>query len=479
MLFNSFAFLFVFLPLALLFYYLPARCGRRDLSLIALSLLSLGFYGYWEYQWPGSTEPRRMYGFVALLVGSTTANYLLGVMLQRARRPWLLGLGIAANLGVLFYFKYRELGVETIAALTGLNLPVAGMVLPLAISFYTFTQIAFLVDAHRGLAAEMSYWRYCLFVFFFPHLIAGPIVHHSEIMPQFARPEATRWNVGNFCVGLTWLSIGLFKKVAIADACAPYANEVFGLPAGGLTILEAWTGALAYTMQLYFDFSGYSDMAIGLSWMFNVRLPDNFDAPYRARNIIEFWRRWHMTLSRFLREYLYIPLGGNRLGPARRYRNLIITMALGGLWHGAGWNFLAWGVYHGMLLAVCHQWARYARPLPEAAGRALTFVAVVLGWVLFRARDLHHAGEIFRAMFSPSSFRLANLPTGLQLDSVVFLVALVIFVNLAPTTKHWIESRQLRTREAIAAATLFSLALLIMRDVSLNFGKSEFIYFQF
>jgi D-alanyl-lipoteichoic acid acyltransferase DltB (MBOAT superfamily) len=324
----------------------------------------------------------------------------------------------------------------------------------------------------------MSFPRYALFVFFFPHLIAGPIVHHAEIMPQFSRPGAKRWHLGNVTAAMCWLSVGLFKKVAIADSCAPLANQVFAL-GGSATMLEAWAGVLAYAMQIYFDFSGYSDMAIGLSLFFNVRLPDNFNAPYRAANIVEFWRRWHMTLSRFLRDYLYIPLGGNRRGPARRYVNMLITMILGGVWHGAGWNFLLWGAYHGVLLTGCHLWREQGWRMPAWLARSLTFVAVLFGWVLFRAADLGQARGLFAAMTRPSSWRLEHLASDLQLDHLAALLALVAFVNFAPTTKAWIESRELNWRHALLIALLFSVALFFIRDVSLHFAKSEFIYFQF
>ncbi|EDY19391.1 membrane bound O-acyl transferase MBOAT family protein [Chthoniobacter flavus Ellin428] len=297
-------------------------------------------------------------------------------------------------------------------------------------------------------------------------------------MPQFARPDAKRWQFGNVSVALAWLSIGLLKKVVIADACAPLANTVFGKPELA-SMVEAWAGALAYSMQLYFDFSGYSDMAIGLSLLFNVRLPDNFNAPYRAESIVDFWRRWHMTLSRFLRDYLYIPLGGNRLGSGRRYLNLFVTMAIGGLWHGAGWTFLVWGAFHGLLLTICHLWHKTSWRLPVWSGRSLTFLAVLLGWVIFRASSLEEAGNLFHKMTDLSNFRLYHFKTGLQLEHLAGLLGLLLFVNVAPTTKRWIETRKLGTPEAIGMALLFCLSLFLIRNVELRFAKSEFIYFRF
>ncbi|WP_309246667.1 MBOAT family O-acyltransferase [Ramlibacter montanisoli] len=282
------------------------------------------------------------------------------------------------------------------------------MILPLGISFYTFTQIAFLVDTYQGKVTEFNFFRYALFVTWFPHLIAGPVLHHAEMMPQFARKAVCRIDWQNVAVGLSIFVLGLAKKVLLADSIAEFASPVFdGVKAGAQPMLfEAWVGALAYTLQLYLDFSAYSDMAIGLSLMFNVRLPLNFDSPYKATSIIDFWRRWHMTLSRFLRDYLYIPLGGGRAGNARRYANLMTTMVLGGLWHGAGWTFVVWGTLHGCYLLVNHAWRAFrrrhgwgegGRAAALAAG-ALTFLAVVVGWVFFRADSMASAVTMLQGM---------------------------------------------------------------------------------
>jgi alginate O-acetyltransferase complex protein AlgI len=465
-LFNSFPFLFVFLPAALALYFGLARLGWPRLATISLVVSSLAFYGYWNWR------------FLGLICGTTLFNYGVGCVVKKHRHRGLLVAGISANLLLLGFYKYAGFAAQTINALVHAHLPELHLALPLAISFYTFTQIAFIVDAYQGRAEEMNLPRYGLFVFFFPHLIAGPIVHHKEIMPQFAAPNARRWNAANFATGLAWLTLGLFKKVVIADTCAPWANRVFDYKAP-VTMIEAWVGVLSYTMQLYFDFSGYSDMAIGLSWMFNVRLPDNFNAPYRAESIIEFWRRWHMTLSRFLRDYLYIPLGGSRLGEPRRYANLLVTMVLGGLWHGAGWTFLAWGAYHGALLALNHLWVRARTPLPPSIARIMTFIAVMVGWCFFRAPNMASAQGLLKAMVDPSSLQLEALPTFPGLAVVGVLLALLAFVNAAPTTKDWIESRTLGSREAILLGLLFCICLFVMRDVTLNLRRSEFIYFQF
>lgn len=398
MLFNSYQFIFLFLPVTLIGYFALGRI-RTSWAAGWLASASLFFYGYWDYR------------FLPLLIGSILFNYIVGgqIIARRgsASARHLLLLGIVVNLCVLAYFKYANFFVDSVAAMSGKTLIPYDIILPAGISFFTFTQIAFLADASIGKATEYNFTNYVLFVTYFPHLIAGPILHHKEMMPQFAAASTYRWLNSNFAVGITIFVIGLAKKVLIADNIAPHANALFGNP-GTPSLLVAWGGALAYTFQLYFDFSGYSDMAIGLSRMFGVNLPLNFDSPYKARNISDFWRRWHMTLSRFLREYLYIPLGGNRKGPLRRYANLFITMLLGGLWHGAGWTFVAWGALHGLYLIINHAWqALWSRPGATAApsGRlysaisvAITFLAVVVAWVFFRAHSFQDAGNILAGM---------------------------------------------------------------------------------
>jgi len=404
MLFNSYVFIFAFLPVTLLGFFI---LGRYKPMLAAgwLAIASLFFYGWWNpvYVW--------------LLALSTCFNYACGVTISRAgmrddkrMQKRMLIFAVTANLAVLAYYKYANFFLASINHVTGAGLSFGDIVLPLGISFFTFTQIAFLADTYYGKAHEYNFVHYGLFVTYFPHLIAGPVLHHAEMMPQFGQPATYRFSFENAAVGLTIFAIGLFKKVMLADGVGAYAKPVFDAAAAGvhLTALEAWCGALAYTFQLYFDFSGYSDMAIGLSRLFGVVLPLNFHSPYKAVNIIDFWRRWHMTLSRFLRDYLYIPLGGNRKGAARRYLNLMVTMALGGLWHGAGWTFVLWGTLHGCYLAVNHGWhavrARFGHDLGRSTrwGRAcaclVTFIAVVIGWVLFRAADLTAAVAMLKAM---------------------------------------------------------------------------------
>ncbi|MDY7226220.1 MBOAT family O-acyltransferase [Hyalangium rubrum] len=416
MLFNSHVFLFAFLPLALLVYFGLGHRGHTRGALFSLMAASLVFYGWWSA------------GYVLLLVASLSFDYLLGARIARlaavdkprARR--LLIVGLTIDLGLLAYFKYSGFLVENVQALLGTHWHYTPPVLPLAISFYTFQQVAYLVDCYRTAEREPSPLRYGLFVTFFPHEIAGPLVNHREMLPQFAEPDVARARTERITVGLICFFRGLFKKVAVADVVAQFANPVFAAAGRGeaIGLVDGWVGAVAYSLQLYFDFSGYSDMAIGLAWMFNIRLPLNFDTPYRSASIVEFWRRWHISLSRFLRDYLYVALGGNRKGRVRRYVNLMLTMVLGGLWHGAGWNFLLWGALHGSYLVLTHAWTaarerldlaplgqegRWTRPLSIAA----TYVAVVVAWVFFRAETLDGALGVLKGMAGLSSHASSGL----------------------------------------------------------------------
>jgi len=451
MLFNSFGFLFLFLPLALAGYQLLRRHG-----VAWLGVCSLFFYAWWDWR------------FLPLLLLSICFNYAAGRLIcsltGRPRNLALL-LSLAGNLVVLTWFKYA-------AFLFGIS---PGLPLPIGISFFSFTQIAFLVDCWRGAAREARFAPYLLFVSYFPHLVAGPVLHHAEMMPQFCNGRSLRPE--DLARGLTIFAIGLGKKVLVAGNLAPLANPIF---AGGIApqFADAWLGALAYSMQLYFDFSGYSDMAIGLSGLFGVRLPENFASPYQARNISEFWRRWHMTLSRFLRDYLYIPLGGNRNGEWRRWRNLMLTMVLGGAWHGAGWSFIVWGALHGVFLVV-HQ--RYGGGKPAWWTSPLTFTAVLLAWVPFRAPDLGSALHIWAGMAGLHGLGLPHAlgGPGLQWISgggtgmpVLFMASLAAW--FAPNTRELIERHwggTLRNAGAVAA-------LLLACVFSMN-SPTEFLYFQF
>jgi len=393
-LFHAHDFVLLFLPATLLVFLLARRfAGARPGALLAVLLTaSLIFYGAWNWR------------YAILLLASITANFACSVRLLRPASPFrrrgLLTIGIAGNLGLLFWFKYAGFASRQLAAATGWDAALDGIVLPIGISFYTFQQIAYLVDVWRGETVDRNPLRYALFVSFFPQLIAGPIVHHREFASQF-RGVPARPVLSDLAVGVTIFTIGLTKKIVLADSFAQTASPVFAAAATGTApgLLAAWLAVFAYGLQIYFDFSAYSDMAMGLGRMFGITLPINFASPYQAVSIIDFWRRWHITLSRFLRDYLYIPLGGNRRGPRRRFVNVMLTMVLGGIWHGAGWTFALWGLLHGVLLALAQLWRAARAPrVPVPLARGLTLLSVMLAWVPFRAADLATTGRLYAAL---------------------------------------------------------------------------------
>jgi len=402
MLFNSGEFLFLFLPVAFLVFVYLARTGNTGAQIVWLVLASVVFYGSWKPV------------YVILLFFSMGMNFTLGRILSRQdkwRRRGILVFGVAVNLGLLAYYKYANFFVANVNAGFGTQWDIGNIILPLAISFYTFTQIAYLVDAWRGEAREYSFLHYCLFVTFFPHLIAGPLMHHQEIIPQFAKLRSREELWPDIAVGMTFFAIGMFKKVVLADSLAQYVDPLFDAAARGgpINTMDSWIATLGFSLQIYFDFSGYTDMAIGSARLFGIRLPENFRSPYKSTSIIDFWRRWHMTLSRFLRDYLYISLGGNRHGSARRYLNLAITMLLGGLWHGAAWTFVIWGGLHGLYLCVNHGWRAICGSLGWERFRTsalltpfyllITTLAWSLAFVVFRAADVHSTLAIIKPAF--------------------------------------------------------------------------------
>ncbi|HEY8565110.1 MAG TPA: MBOAT family protein [Beijerinckiaceae bacterium] len=410
----------------------------------------------------------------------------------------ILVLGLAWNLGLLAYFKYADFFITTANQVAGTHWVLLNVVLPLGISFFTFQKIAYLVDVYRGAARAGRLLDFALFVFFFPQLIAGPIVHHAEVRPQLARlaqgaahERNAVWE--NLAVGLTLLAMGLAKKLFVADTLALYATPVFEAAADGRTIglLPAWQGALAYTGQLYFDFSGYSDMAVGLARMFGVRLPQNFASPYQATSIVEFWRRWHMTLSRFLRDYLYIPLGGGRQGAARRSLNLMTVMLLGGLWHGAGWTFVVWGGLHGLYLLVAHAWRGLSfPPLPTLIGWALTMLAVTVAWVVFRAADLPSAGAVLSGMLGLNG--LAELPGAKRGTGLLLALAALAAAATLPNTQTILRAyhpvlepipeptgRVARLLWQPHPALAAGAAAILVAAVLSGWSATEFLYFQF
>lgn len=513
--FNSYLFIFIFLPITAAGFFLIGRMGRYSWAIAWLVLSSLVFYGWWN-PW-----------FLVVIAGSALFNYYWGRVVEGGSKS-LLAIGIVVNLVLLGYFKYANFFVNNLTALTGVPVELPPVVLPLAISFYTFQQISYLVDAYHGKTREHNFLNYCLYVTFFPRLMQGPIVFHQEIMPQFNHKEIFRFNPQNAATGITVFFFGLFKKVIIADGLALYATPVFEAARHGyaLSFLEAWEGALAYTLQIYFDFSGYSDMAIGLAFLFGVRIPLNFHSPYKSLNIIDFWRRWHISLSRFLRDYIYIPLGGNRRGEVRRFVNIMITMLLGGLWHGASWTFVVWGVLHGVFLVINHGWIKIKKRFGYRerggwAGRlfsgAITFVAVTVAWVFFRADSVSTAFCVIRAMLGQNGFALPEkflqkfgvLAMQLQQwgvdfhtmryfegsNEVVYIVIALLMVWLTPNIMQMMDRSGpylniLAKEEKLPAAPawliwrpsyFWAIVLVVCAVVSLlSLSRaSEFLYFQF
>ena len=475
MLFNSPQFIFGFLPLVLAGFFLFGHFGWRRLAILWLGLASLVFY---------SVDNTVL--LLPLILLSTLFNFVIAQALTADwNRRWLW-LGVGGDLLLLGVFKYSGLLLETVADLTSLPVPHPNIPLPIGISFYTFTQIAFLVDVYRGAAREYEPLNYGLFVTYFPHLIAGPILHHREILPQFDDAEIYRPRLDCLAKGLAWFAIGLFKKVMLADSIAPFVDSAFASAAKGVAVdsANAWVGTLSYTLQIYFDFSGYSDMAIGLALLMGITFPLNFNSPYQALSLIEYWRRWHMTLSRFLRDYLYFSLGGNRRGPARRYVNLFATMVLGGLWHGASWNFALWGALHGLGLALNHLWrntaARKGVILPSAACWVWTLGFVTLAWVPFRADSFATTVIIWNGLFGLNDASPGAVPP-LALVWIAVLGAIALFApNSQEILSHPWTAQRSRLRFVPRPAWALMLGCLFGLAVAGTFGRpSVFLYFRF
>ena len=470
MLFNSYEFIFVFLPITFFVYFYLNSKRLTTASKAFLVFSSLFFYSWWNI------------AYLPLILISMLFNYVIGNSLNSKKeenkksfsKKSILIFGIAANLSLLGYFKYADFFIENFNIVAQTNINLFNLLLPLAISFFTFQQIAYLVDSYRQETKEYDFLNYALFVTFFPQLIAGPIVHHSEMMPQFAN----KWNAvkkyRNIALGLFIFSIGLFKKVVIADTFAVWATAGFDT-ATTLNLFEAWATSLSYTFQLYFDFSGYTDMAIGIALLFNIKLPINFNSPYKARNIQDFWRRWHITLSRFLRDYVYIPLGGNKISSFRTYSNLLATFVIGGLWHGAGWTFVFWGFLHGMALVIHRAWSNLGFKMWTWLAWLITFSFVNITWVFFRAKEWDDAIRILSSMFS-----LDNVVIALSLENIsgdlftiLWIIAGFILVLFFKNTVE--KAKELKINYKTLFFTLFCLlaALLSVNKVS------EFLYFNF
>ena len=481
MLFNSYIYLLGFLPLVALVYYLLA--AREEIFGPAhrwwLVAASIFFYGFWDCR------------YLSLILGSIGFNYILGRWLARSghgrSKTITLVLGVTVNLALLGYFKYANFFADNLEAVLGVSLGLAAIALPLAISFFTFQQIAFLVDSAKGERGECEFADYCLFVSFFPQLIAGPIVHHSEMMPQFEKSGGgADWEL--ISKGLFVFSLGLFKKVIIADSLAQWVSPGFAM-VEHLSLIDSWLVTGSYMFQLYFDFSGYSDMAVGSAMMLGIVLPWNFRSPYKARTIQAFWRRWHITLSRFLRDYLFIPLGGSRRVESRVAFNLFLTFLLGGIWHGAGWTFVVWGALHGFACVVHRVWSRCRFCLPDLMAWIVLLVFINITWVFFRAPDLPGAVAMLKAMVGVNGaalpaplaeilqvdfFRgefMPGLPLKMQCPVWVAGAALIAF--FAPGSFELGDRFRPSLRTGLAAVFLLGLSVLNLNRVS------EFLYFQF
>ena len=518
MLFNSYEFIFAFLPISFFLFWFLSRFGVNHIAIFWLIVCSFFFYGWWNPS------------YIFLLFLSIVLNYKIGTFLSNLKeeksKNIILFIGVFFNLSMIGYYKYYNFFISVTNGLFKSHFQDINVILPLAISFFTFQQIAFLIDARNDINTKYSFMDYLFFVSFFPQLIAGPIVHHKEIIPQIKNELSTRVSLSHFNIGLTIFFFGLFKKVVIADRIASYSTPIFLASDQGilLNFFEAWIGALAYTFQLYFDFSGYSDMAIGIARMFTIRLPLNFNSPYKAQSIIDFWRRWHITLSRFLRDYLYISLGGNRKGLLRRYLNLMITMVLGGLWHGAGWTFILWGALHGAYLVVNHLFIKtkkyfnpffYSCLIFRSLSVIVTFLCVVVAWVFFRSNSIAGALNIIKSMTGLNGISFPSVLSGrlgelefwlmkygvnfdgfsknklISFDGIIWIFILLFFVWGLPNTQEIMAkfkpvlTTYMNVKEhrlifwypkkiwAIGIGLIATLSILSLNRIS------EFLYFQF
>ncbi len=480
MLFNSYEFIFLFLPITFFIYF---YLNSKRLILGGKSFLvfsSLFFYSWWNPI------------YLPLILASMMFNYTIGNSFnKKINNKYILSIGILANIILLGYFKYVDFFIKNMNYTLNTQMDLLHLTLPLAISFFTFQQIAYLVDSYRGETKEYDFLNYALFVTFFPQLIAGPIVHHKEMMPQFSRVNNLVKNYKNIALGMFIFSIGLFKKIVIADTFAIWATNGFD-NANILNFMEGWVTSLSYTFQIYFDFSGYTDMAIGTSLLFNIKLPINFNSPYKSLDIQDFWRRWHITLSRFLKDYIYIPLGGNRIGKYRNYLNLFSVFLIGGLWHGASWMFVIWGVIHGIAIVIHRIWSELGFKMNRFLAWFITFNFINVSWVFFRAKDLQEAIGILKAMFG---FTILSFPISLEKQlfflkeyGIVFsgfgqvfgnfhiIVIWVLFgfiLTFLPNKDYFIRYNLSERKKSFIIALMFLYAIFELKK------HSEFLYFNF
>ena len=490
MLFNSYIFLFVFLPVSLLGYFLLNHFKKTECAKFFLVCMSLWFYAYFHVS------------YLAIILSSILFNYICHLLLVKKIRPKLtLVLGIAGSIGILCYFKYFRFLLENLNLLLHADFSLPDILLPLGISFFTFQQIGFLVDTAKGGIRQENFLDYTLFVVFFPQLIAGPIVSHEEMLPQFKDPSRKSFRFDHFYQGIRIFVLGLAKKVLLADTFGQAVNWGFGNHTL-LSSMETFLVILFYTFQIYFDFSGYCDMARGIGKMFNIQIPVNFLSPYKSANILEFWDRWHMTLTRFFTKYVYIPLGGSRKGTLRTYVNVLIVFFVSGLWHGAGWTFVLWGCLHGILSILTRIWKRFRQRLSlpsnrvtHAAAVLLTFSFIMLAWTVFRADSLSQAFAMLRNMFSFQGvglhkqltevfqlseffyvmkfFGLTALPFSARYCMILFILIAVFFIFFC---KNLYETEEKSTPKVIKTVILSVLFVWCVLSLS---GVSTFLYFNF
>jgi len=481
MLFNSHVYIFLFLPIVTIIYFTLFKKNVNS-AVIFLVLASLFFYAYWN--------PK----FLPIILLSIFFNYFVGGLLLKSKSKRTLIWGIILNLLPLIFFKYSNFIIHNINMFFSQDIARIKVTLPLAISFFTFQQIAYLVDSYKGVTKEHNFASYSLFVSFFPQLVAGPIVHHKQMIPQFYLKNNSRVNYRNINKGITIFVFGLMKKIVIADSFTTFVANGFDLQYKQLDFFESWISTFCYTFQLYFDFSGYCDMAIGSALLFNIFIPENFNSPYKSKNIQEFWQRWHMTLGNWLRDYVYIPLGGNRCSRSKEYVNLFITFIVGGIWHGAGWNFLIWGLLHGLGLIFIKMFKFTKVRLPSILACIITFFYVHFTWVFFRAPSFTRAKHIIFSMLGlneiktpndwtsilkigkdrPPSHWLDNVSNG---ESPLFIIGLILaaaFISfLLPNTNQINKFLEGKRYTPFLIALLLSITLLFITR------RSEFLYFQF
>lgn len=480
MLFNSYPYILLFLPITIIIYFVLNKKKLIIPAKIWLVLMSFLFYSRWNQH------------FTIILLASILFNFAvaswlnLSILKPDLQRKIILTFGLVTNVLVLGYFKYFNFFMNNIDKSFPHDWLVFGLFIPLGLSFYTFVQITYLVDSYRNETKKYNFLDYSLFISFFPHLIAGPIVHHSEIIPQFQQIKTKVFQYKNVILGLALFAIGLVKKVILANAFSQYALMGY-THSGHLSMIESWVLSLSYTFQIYFDFSAYTDMALGSAKMFNIDFPINFNSPYKSASVREFWRRWHITLSRFLRNYIYIPLGGNRRGEIRKYINLLITFFIAGLWHGASWMFVLWGMMHGVALCINHFWEKLSIRFSKIFNIFITFMFVNISWVVFRSKDLKQAGQVFKSMFNFADIQLPqinhlNVSFGTHgYENLFFFLPLaLILVFACKNSQELVNLIRINSKKkALIYSIVLSMIFLICLFKIIYIKPQEFIYFNF